>query len=303
MPIPGFQSFMLPVLEMAADGKAHTLAEAREMLVGRFKLTEADQAELLPSGRQRRFANRVAWAKVYLEQAGLVDSPKRGVFLITDRGRELLKEKPQEIDIALLDRYEEFRQFRSGKAEDPLVPPPKSAGGPASTPEETLEAAYQTIQTQLTQELLSQVKKMSPPFFEKLVVEVLLKMGYGSSRAEAGRAIGKAGDEGIDGIISQDHLGLDMIYIQAKRWEGTVGRPEIQKFVGALHGKRAHKGVFITTGTFSVDAKDYVTQIEPKVVLIDGHDLSGYMLDLGIGVTTKESFEVKRLDQDFFTEE
>jgi restriction system protein len=291
---------MLPVLEMAADGKEHTLAEAREMLIPKFNLTEADQAELLPSGRQRRFNNRVAWAKVHLEQARLVDSPKRGVFFITDRGRELLKEKHSLIDLALLDRYEEFRQFRRGKIDDA---PGAVTTVAVSTPEETLEAAYQTIRAQLAQDLLAQVKGASPAFFEKLVVEVLLKMGYGSSRAEAGRAIGKAGDEGIDGIISQDHLGLDMIYIQAKRWEGTVGRPEIQKFVGALHGKRARKGVFLTTGTFSSDAKDYVTQIEPKVVLVDGRDLSGYMLDLGIGVTTKETFELKRLDLDFFTEE
>ena len=303
MSIPGFQAFMLPILEMAADGAKHNLSEAREMLVPRFSLSEADQAELLPSGRQQRFNNRVAWAKVYLEQAGLVDSPKRGTFVITNRGRELLEEKPAQIDLALLDRYEDFRQFRMAKAEGPVVTPPKTPGGATSTPEETLELAYQTIQTQLVQELLSQVKKMSPKFFENLVVEVLLKMGYGSSRAEAGQAIGRSGDEGIDGIISQDHLGLDMIYIQAKRWEGTVGRPEIQKFVGALHGKRAHKGVFITTGTFSGDAKEYVTQIEPKVVLIDGRDLSGYMLNFGIGVTTKETFEVRRLDQDFFSEE
>jgi restriction system protein len=305
MPVPEFQAFMLPVLALAQDGQEHSLAEAREVLAKQFNLTAEERNELLPSGRQRRFDNRVAWAKVYLEQAGLLETPRRAHFVITQRGRDLLAEKPSRIDIPLLERYEQFREFRSatrktdGVTQTVLVPTETQS----STPEELLEQSYQSIRAELISDILSRVKSSSPDFFENLVVELLLKMGYGRSRAEAGRAIGGAGDEGIDGIISEDRLGLDTIYIQAKRWEGTVGRPEIQKFVGALHGKRAKKGVFITTGTFSVEARDYVSHIDPRVVLIDGRELAEYMLDLNLGVTTKAVYEVKRVDSDYFSEE
>lgn len=302
MPIPDFQSFMLPVLELASDGKEHSLEEARTLLVDRFNLTKAEREELLPSGRQRRFDNRVAWAKVYLQRAGLLNGPRRAHFEITERGRQVLAEQPPRIDIALLDRFEDFREFRAASrrgdgAEGPAAEPTDK------TPEELLEQAYQRIRAELTSELLARVKAGSPRFFENLVVELLLKMGYGRNRAEAGRAVGQAGDEGVDGIISEDRLGLDAIYIQAKRWDGTVGRPEVQKFVGALHGKRARKGVFITTGAFSADAKDYVSHIEPRVVLIDGRQLAEYMVDLNLGVTPKTSYELKRIDSDYFVEE
>ncbi len=306
MPIPDFQSIMLPLLELASDGKEHSLEEARNLLAKRFNLTETERGELLPSGRQRRFDNRVAWAKVYLQRAGLLKGQRRAHFEITDRGRQVLDERPSRIDIALLDRFEEFREFRaaSRRGDDETT----EAGGPAveptdATPEELLEQAYQRIRAELTSEVLARVKAASPRFFENLVVELLLKMGYGGDRAEAGRAIGQVGDEGVDGIISEDRLGLDVIHIQAKRWNGTVGRPEVQKFVGALHGKRARKGVFITTGTFSADAKDYVAHIEPRVVLIDGRQLAEYMVDLNVGVTPKTSYELKRIDSDFFVEE
>lgn len=306
MPIPDFQSFMLPVLELSSDGKEHSLEEARGVLAERFGLTEAEREELLPSGRQRRFDNRVAWAKVYLQRGGLLKGSRRAHFEITERGRQVLAEQPPRIDIALLDRFEEFREFRfaNRRADDEAT----EIAGPAveptdETPEELLEQAYQRIRAELTSELLGRVKTGSPRFFENLVVELLLKMGYGRNRAEAGRAIGQAGDEGIDGIISEDRLGLDAIYIQAKRWDGTVGRPEVQKFVGALHGKRARKGVLITTGTFSADAKEYVSHIDPRVVLIDGRQLAEYMVDLNLGVTPKASYELKRTDSDYFVEE
>lgn len=306
MPIPDFQAFMLPVLELASDGTEHSLEEARDALAERFGVLAAEREELLPSGRQRRFDNRVAWAKVYVQRAGLLKGSRRAHFEITDRGRQVLAEKPGRVDISLLDRFEEFRQFRGASRrpdDDATQPSTPAAESAEETPEELLEKAYQRIRAELTSDLLARVKTGSPRFFEGLVVELLLKMGYGRNRAEAGRAIGQGGDEGVDGIISEDRLGLDTIYIQAKRWEGTVGRPEVQKFVGALHGKRARKGVFMTTGTFSADAREYVSDIEPRVVLIDGRELAEYMVDLNLGVTPKAVYEVKRVDSDYFVEE
>ena len=250
MAIPDFQTLMLPLLQLAADGRDHTLADAREALAGKFGLTADERGELLPSGRQRRFDNRVAWGKVYLEQAGLVESEMRGHFQITDRGREVLASPPTRIDIPFLERFEEFRQFRNARHRQAPREVASPDPGGQQTPEEALEQSYLAIRSELASELLRRVKASSPQFFEGLVVDLLIHMGYGGNRAEAGRAIGSSGDEGIDGIISEDRLGLDNIYIQAKRWEGTVGRPEVQKFVGALHGKRARKGVFITTGAF-----------------------------------------------------
>jgi restriction system protein len=304
LPIPDFQSFMLPVLQLASDGAEHSLEEARTVLAEKFMLTDAERAELLPSGRQRRFDNRVAWAKVYLQQAGVLSSRRRAHFEITERGRHLLSENLERIEIARLKEFEEFREFQSaGNRPDAgvVVQAPNSVA--TETPEEMLEQAFQSIRAEVVSDLLTRVKANSPSFFENLVVELLLKMGYGRNRAEAGRAIGGAGDEGIDGIISEDRLGLDTIYIQAKRWDGNVGRPEIQKFVGALHGKRARKGVFITTGSFSSEAKDYVSRIDPRIVLIDGRQLAEYMLDLNLGVSTKIVYEIKRTDTDYFIEE
>jgi restriction system protein len=306
MAIPDFQSIMLPLLKFSNDGSEHSLEQARKALAQRFELTAEDRADLLPSGRQRRFDNRVAWAKVYLEQAGLLTSPRRGHFVITSSGRQLLLEEPERIDIPLLDRYEEFRAFRtssrkSGSDNGGVQGVPITAA--IATPEEAFEAAYQSIRAELTANVLARVKAASPSFFESMVVELLVSMGYGGSRAEAGKTIGGSGDEGIDGIISEDKLGLDVIYVQAKRWEGTVGRPEVQKFVGALHGKRAHKGVFITTGAFSDEARQYVVVIDPRVVLIDGQTLAGYMVDHNIGVIPRSSYHLKRVDTDYFDEE
>jgi restriction system protein len=235
MGVPDFQSLMLPLLRLAADGREHSLAEARDVLAADFKLSGGELQELLPSGRQPKFANRVAWAKSYLQPAGLLQTPRRAHVQITDRGRAVLKASPPRIDIKFLEQYPEFVDFRTPKVEPAtvLVDPPSVHAEP-ETPEEALEAAHQKMRLGLAAELLSRVKAATPQFFESLVVELLVKMGYGGSRRDAGQAIGRAGDEGIDGVISEDRLGLDVVYLQAKKWDGTVGRPEIQRFVGAL---------------------------------------------------------------------
>lgn len=303
MAVPDFQSLMLPLLKLAAGGQQHPLSEARETLAGEFRLTQADRDELLPSGSQAKFANRVAWAKSYLQQAGLLLSPKRGHFQISARGEVVLKAPPGIIDIKFLEQYPEFVEFRTPKGEaTDQAPPAGPPGTEADTPEEALEAAHLKMKASLASEVLGRVKSASSDFFERLVVELLLKMGYGGSRADAGQAVGKSGDEGIDGIISEDRLGLDIVYLQAKKWDGTVGRPEIQKFVGALHGKRAKKGVFITTGSFSAEAIGYVEHIDPKVVLIEGKRLAELMTDFEVGVATARTYHVKRVDSDYFEE-
>jgi len=305
--VPDFQSLMLPLLQMAAaDKKEHSLQEARDWLADKLHVTDEERALLLPSGRQAVFNNRVAWAKVYLQRAGLLASPRRGHFQIAPRGLEVLGTNPPRVDIKLLEKFPEFVEFRTRREDEAGssdTVSPESAPGDHQTPEEALEVSYSRIRTDLAADLLERVKKSSPQFFESLVVELLVKMGYGGSRKEAGQAVGQAGDEGIDGVINEDRLGLDVIYLQAKKWDGTVGRPEIQKFVGALHGKRAKKGVFITTGTFSSDAKAYVSHIDPKVVLIDGRQLAELMIDHDLGVAPMASYQVKRVDSDYFGEE
>jgi len=304
VPVPDFQTIMLPLLRNAADGKERTSADARETLAKEFGLSEEEKNQLLPSGRQSRFANRCAWATHYLQQAGLLSAPRRGVHQITDRGRDVLKKSPSRIDIRFLEQYPEFLEFRARKADEEETKPtePVAAQAEADTPEEAMESAHARMRASLASELLGRVKSGSPRFFERLVVELLLQMGYGGSRRDAGQAIGRSGDEGVDGVISEDRLGLDIVYIQAKRWDSTVGRPEIQKFVGALHGKRAKKGVFITTGSFSSDATAYVENIDPKVVLIDGRRLTNLMIDFDVGVTTTATYHTKRVDSDYFEE-
>jgi restriction system protein len=292
---------MLPLLEFASDRAEHSLREAREWMAKKFELTDDDVRQQLPSG-QTVLANRTAWAKIYLTRAGLLLAPRRGHFVISDRGTDVLKQHPARIDVRFLHRFSEFGEFLSRRKDSE----PAAAANDAATletPEESLDDAYGRLREALATDLLSRIKSGSAQFFEQLVVELLLKMGYGGSRREAGEAIGRSGDEGIDGTISEDRLGLDMIYLQAKKWEGTVGRPELQKFVGALHGKRARKGVFLTTGTFSSEARQYVAHIDPKVVLIDGEQLSELMIDFGVGVTTVATYEVKKIDSDYFAEE
>lgn len=307
MPVPTYEAFMLPLLRQIADGAEHQVRDVRERLATEFKLTPADRAERLPSGKQSYFDNRVGWAKTYLEKAGLVSSVKRGVYRITDLGKKALAEKPKDIDKEYLEKFESFRSFLETRDEGtteeaeggvPAVPPE------SSTPEEQLESAHKKLRKKVEAEVLEAVRAASPQFFEKLVVELLVRMGYGGSLADAGEALGRTGDGGIDGVIKEDHLGLDAIYVQAKRWtEKNVGRPDVQGFAGSLLGRRGRKGVFITTAGFSPEAREYVTQIESKIVLIDGQTLAALMVDKGVGVTTVSSFDVKRVDTDYFSEE
>lgn len=303
MAIPDFQRIMLPLLKFIADGQEHTNREAIDALAKEFVLTEDEQKQLLPSGQQCVFDNRVAWARAHMKMAGLVENTKRGIFQITKRGTQLLKKSPSEINLRILRDFPEYidaRDRNQGKqtGENSAITDEQES----KTPAERLEEAYEMLRKNLAGEILSQLKASSPNFFEKVVVEVLVKMGYGGSRKDAGQAIGRSGDEGIDGIIKEDRLGLDIIYIQAKRWENTVTRPEIQKFAGALQGKRARKGIFITTSDFSQNSHEYVSAIESKIILIDGQQLSQLMIDFGVGVATDAIYELKRLDSDYFTE-
>jgi restriction system protein len=257
----------------------------------------------LPSGRQAVFVNRVAWAKVYLSHAGLLNSPKKGSFTISEKGRTALHDAPERITIKYLSRFPDFVAFRSTPKKPKDTPSIAAGEEEIETPEELLEAAHSRLRIDLASDLLNRVKACTPQFFERLVVELLLAMGYGGSRKEAGEAIGRAGDEGIDGLINEDRLGIDIIYLQAKKWDATVGRPEIKRIVGALHGKRAKKGVFITTGLFSAEATEYVTNIDPKVILIDGRQLAEFMIDFNVGVNPVNSYEVKRINSDYFDED
>ena len=304
MAIPDFQSIMLPLLKFCADGQEHTNREAVDVMAREFKLSEEEQKQLLPSGRVSIFYNRVTWARAYLKMACLVENTRRGVFRITNRGRDVLEQSLSRIDLQFLQQFPEYVKIKQqNKVDGQKRISTESAGQADKTPEEQLEEAYETLRENLANEILSQLKSSSPSFFENVVVEVLVKMGYGGSRKDAGQAIGQSGDEGIDGIIKEDRLGLDIIYIQAKRWDNaTISRPEIQKFAGALQGKRAKKGIFITTSDFSKSAHDYVSTIESKIILIAGQQLAQHMIDFGVGVTTVAEYELKRLDSDYFTD-
>lgn len=257
---------------------------------------------MLPSGTQEVIVNRVGWAKTYLTKAGLLSTPKRGFFEITERGRLLLAENPVSVDSKFLQRYDEFNAFRTRSRKEDGVEALVEAPG-FGTPEEALEYGYQRLTENLADDIIGKTMSCSPAFFERLVVELMVKMGYGGSLREAAQVVGKSGDGGIDGIIKEDKLGLDVIYIQAKRWEGTVGRPEIQKFAGALLGQKARKGIFITTSTFSKDAREYARNLEAKLILIDGALLADLMIQYGLGVSTAMVYEIKKVDSDFFNEE
>lgn len=305
MSIPTYKDFMLPFLELLKDVKEMSIRELGEVLASHFALTPAERAELLPSGQTPIFVNRVGWARTYLKKAALIESPRRGVFKITPRGLSVLAEGLKALDSKYLARFPEFQEFQ--RVSQPLVENTKDslstgAREAEATPEEAIESAYQGLRQQLAQELLAKILNCSPTFFEYLVVELLVKMGYGGSRKDAGERIGQTGDGGIDGIIKEDRLGLDTIFIQAKRWQGSVGRPEIQKFVGALQGQRARKGVFITTSTYTADATAYTGQIDTKVVLLDGQNLASLMIDFDVGVSAAASYTVKRIDSDYFEE-
>jgi len=303
MAVPDFQSIMLPLLKYVSDDKEHSLKDVGAGIAKAIGLTEEDLSEILPSGGQSRFKNRVAWASIYLRRAGLLESPRRGVLTITQRGHEAIRQAGDRIDIGFLKRYPEFLEFQTNKRENTTTETVET--DTPRTPEEILDSAYEQIRATLGQELLSKVLSLSWMDFERLVVQLLVRMGYGGSVKDAGRALAKSGDEGIDGTIKEDKLGLDIIYIQAKKWQtgNTVGRPEIQKFVGALAGQGAKKGIFITTSSFSKEARDYVPRNETKIVLIDGEELTQLMIDHDLGVTLQQTYAVKRIDSDFFGEE
>jgi restriction system protein len=304
MAIPDFQSVMLPLLRVAGDGKEHRLRDLGTAVADDFGLEPEERTRLLPSGRQAILVNRVAWASIYLRRAGLLETVSRGVLRITPAGTSVLETPPAAINIKFLQQFPSFVEFqrasRTGASDDSKAEP---APDVSRTVEETLEEAHQSIRGVLAQELLDRVQKCRPEFFEHLVVELLVKMGYGGSRKDAGERVGQSGDGGIDGIIKEDRLGLDVIYLQAKRWQDSVGRPEVQKFVGALQGQHARKGVFLTTSTFTKDAIEYAARLDSKVVLIDGKRLAELMIDFDLGVSTAATFSLKRIDSDYFDQE
>jgi restriction system protein len=303
MPVPDYQSIMLPLLQLASEQKDEiSTSEALEALAEQFKLTSEDLKEMLPSGIQPTFVNRIGWASTYMKKAGLLEPTRRGFYKITQRGQELLKKKPSKIDVKLLRQYPEFQEFqqlkgtRRGDKKSDIV---QTASIESVTPSE----AYENLRDELVDELLEKLRKVTPSFFERIVVELLVKMGYGGSRSDAGKAIGRSGDGGVDGIIKEDKLGLDVVYIQAKRWENTpVGRPDVMQFVGALQAQKANKGIFITTSRFTEDARNYVSQIGSKIVLIDGDQLSELMIEHDVGVSIISMYPVKKIDLDYFNE-
>ncbi|MDD5457785.1 MAG: restriction endonuclease [Phycisphaerae bacterium] len=305
MPIPDYQTLMLPILKFYGNsGQEHSFREVADALANQFCLTDQEKNEMLPSGQQAIFDNRVGWAKTYLKKANLIETTRRGYNKITQRGIDVLRQKLENLDANYLTKFDEFKAFRALRHPKGTVAEEESeTESNGRTPEEILEIAYQKIRNDLATDLLQQLKSCSPSFFERLVVEVIVKMGYGGTRQDAGKAIGKSGDGGIDGIIKEDKLGLDAIYIQAKRWENTIGRPEIQKFVGALTGQRARKGLFITTSDFTSDAKEYVSRIDTKIVLIDGETLADLMIDHNVGISIIGTYELKKIDSDYFIEE
>jgi restriction system protein len=301
MAVPEYHKIMLPLLRAARDGKIHSISALIDQLSNEFKLSDGERNELLPSGLQVKFDNRVGWARTYLKKAGLLEAPERGKVKITDRGVAFLKEHSAPINSKDLMQFDEFREFknRPGQVEQ------RDSGTEevTETPQESVERNVSLLTNDLAEELLVKIKELSPKFFERLVVELLVAMGYGGSRKDAGSAIGRSGDGGIDGIIKQDSLGLDVVYIQAKRWEGTVGRPDVAEFVGSLAGVRAQRGIMLTTSSFSKEAEKYVEKIGERIILINGRTLAELMIEHGVGVSTVQTFAVKKIDNDFFIED
>lgn len=310
MSIPDYQALMLPLLKRAALGETRVL-DAEKQLGEEFNLTPDERAQLLPSGRQRVLHNRAHWAKFYLMKAGLVSFPRRGTFVATEAGRNLLARKPSQIDIELLRQYPPFEEFYRGDHAASELSPATSAPTPipstlpSSTPEEQIEKAFITLQSALRADLLQRIWQNSPSFFEELIIDLLVKMGYGGSRPDAAAQLGRSGDGGVDGVINEDRLGLDRIYIQAKRYseENAVGRPAVQNFVGSLVGLGATKGVFVTTSTFSREASEYARHLRERVILIDGRRLGELMIEHSVGVRLNRAIEFKKIDEDYFDEE
>jgi restriction system protein len=300
MTVPDFQTLTLPVLQYYGDKLEHSKQETIDAVAIKIKLTDVDRNDLLPSGTQFRFDNRLSWAITYMLKAGLLNRTSRGRYAITNRGLIVLNENPEKITTKYLEQFPEYLDFKKYKKETES----ETEENEMSTPQERLESSYLELRAQLSHDLLDRVIKSNPTFFEKLVVKLLVKLGYGGSIVDAGQAIGRSGDDGIDGIIKEDKLGLDVVNIQAKRWEKrTVGRPEIQAFAGSLEGQRSKKGVFITTSKFTSDAQDYVKRIEKKIVLIDGEQLTQLMIDNGVGVSEESRYIINKIDEDFFIDE
>lgn len=314
MTIPDYQTLMLPVLRLAAEGETR-VADAAGRIAGEFGLTPQEQEEMLPSGRQRVLHNRIHWAKFYMGKAGLIVSPVRGRFVASDKGRALLAGAPQQITLAMLMQDPEFRAFYengrgSTSGEDAARAPGAvaisvEAAAPSATPEEQIDAAHAAMTAELRDELLQRILANSPAFFEQLIVDLLVAMGYGGSHRDAAAQLGRSGDGGVDGVVNEDRLGLDRIYVQAKRYApgNPVGRPDVNGFVGSLVGLGATKGVFVTTSSFSQPARDYVRHLAQRVILIDGQELADLMIEHGVGVRGYRTVEFKRLDEDFFGEE
>lgn len=304
MAVPDFQAFMRPLLAAHEDGAEHEIARTRALLADQFDLSEDDRAERIPSGRVTTLQNRVGWAATYLLRAGLLERPRRAHYRITDRGREMLVEHRERIDLATLKQFDEFKEFlHSDRAPATSQSPTESLLAEAATAEERIDAGYRELRSALAADLLDRVREGSWEFFEQLVLDVLKAMGYGGPEGSIERLGGGGADEGVDGVIREDALGLDLIYVQAKSWQETVGRPEIQRFFGALHGKRAGKGVFITTSKFSDGAREYAQGVTPRVILVDGRQLAQLMIDHNVGVTVQQTFEVKGVDRDYFGSE
>ncbi len=302
MAVPKFFEFFGVLLEALKDGETHSAKEVKDIIAQKMNLSEADISELVPSGRQTTFYNRVNWAKTYLQKAGLVETPQRGNYRITAEGKRVLKSGAR-IDLEYLANYDTFKDFRSISPENDSE---SSQEEKNESPAEILEAAYEQITSALASQLMDEVMRLSPAGFERLVVKLLLSMGYGNGINDAGKVTRLSNDEGIDGIIKEDQLGFSNIYIQAKQWqpEQTIGRPELQKFVGALQGQQAQKGLFITTAKFSVGAVQYTENLSGiKVVLIDGITLTRLMIKHNVGVSVEHTYEIKRVDSDFFSEE
>jgi restriction system protein len=310
MPIPEFNEIKAPAIQFFADGKPHKVSEVYDVLSKHFNLTEEELNEVLPSGTQRRWHNRANWACYDLFRAGLLDRPKRGLYLITENGKKVAEQKPRMIDRDFLMQFPQFVEFSQATGtRKPAKDDGKEAdhGSDATpqnkTPEELIGAAYAQLHATLRKDLLDLVKKMDPFRFEHLVIDLLVAMGYGGSREEAARVTKASGDEGIDGVINEDRLGLDIIYVQAKRWQDTVGRKEIQSFVGALAGKKAQKGIFITTSAFKNTAIEYAKDVQQKVILIDGERLADLMIEHNIGVAPSHSYDIKHVDSDYFDQD
>lgn len=302
MAIPDFQTVMLPLLKFLGDGKVCSKRELIDWLAKEFSLTDAERKELLPSGQQPIFDNRVGWAKTYLKKAGLLVSDKRGEQQISPEGLAILKNPPAQINVSFLERYPGVVEFRNPKTLKKTGDDAQKNGSIEKTPEEILEDVHSSIKNDLAEELLAKIKSCSPEFFEKLVIDLVVSMGYGGSRQDAGKAVGKSGDGGIDGIIKEDRLGLDTIYIQAKRWEASVPIEKIRDFAGALLSKKARKGIVVTTSQFPKSAYEFVATIEPKIILIDGENLANLMIELGVGTDTHKIYKISKMDIDYFEE-